>query len=229
MEEKKYITYEEAIPVIDEELAKRRRRWRLKAIKWISYEDVCQIIRLHFFNKWHLYDQKQPLAQWVNKVITNRTTNIVRDIYARMAPPCQGCEMNEGGERCRFTPSGDQCEECPIYAKWKTTREVGYNLVLAKSIDDPNYLETEESSLSPAESIDISAESKAVVERMETLLHPLDFKIFKELFLENKTEVEVANSINLSGKDIKLKCKYIKSRKKVILETGKSIILSGDY
>jgi len=47
------ISFDDYIGIIDVELTKRRSKWQLYAINWISYEDVEQIIRLHIFKKFH--------------------------------------------------------------------------------------------------------------------------------------------------------------------------------
>ena len=36
---------------LDQLLLKYRPKWQLSALAWLDYDDVCQIIRLHVYNK----------------------------------------------------------------------------------------------------------------------------------------------------------------------------------
>ena len=71
MPKNKKITYEEKIDVINSEIKKRKNKWFLDSIPWISFEDVEQIIRVHIYQKWDQWDQKRELKPWINKIITN--------------------------------------------------------------------------------------------------------------------------------------------------------------
>ena len=75
----KKISFEDSIDLIDEELTKRKGKWSLTTISWMDYEDVKQIIRVHIYKKWHLYDPKKPLAPWLNRIISNQIKNIIRN------------------------------------------------------------------------------------------------------------------------------------------------------
>lgn len=223
------MTFEEAIPVIDNELAKRRGKWRLNALSHLDFDDVCQIIRAHIFQKWDQYNPERPLVNWLNKTITHQMFNIMRDNYGRFAPPCNNCNYNEGEDRCGMTDSQTKCSECPLYAQWEVSKRDGYNVILASSTDDPDYIESEYSSLSPDESDDKEKSVEKIVDAMREKLHPLDFQIFKESFIDGKTDEEIASGILLRDKTLKGKCKYVKDRKKLIIKEGKKVILDGDY
>ena len=41
----------------------------------MDYDDVSQIIRLHIYKKWDMYDPAKPLAPWLNRIITNQIKN----------------------------------------------------------------------------------------------------------------------------------------------------------
>ena len=60
------IKFEENISIIDEEINKRRNKWTLSSIAWIDFEDISQILKIHIFKKWHLFDQEKPLLPWLN-------------------------------------------------------------------------------------------------------------------------------------------------------------------
>ena len=71
-------SFEESISIIDNEISKRRNKWNLSSLTWIDFDDVSQIIRIHIYKKWHLYNPKQPLAPWVNRIISNQIKNSFR-------------------------------------------------------------------------------------------------------------------------------------------------------
>ena len=58
-------SFEECIDIIDTAISKQQSRWRLDSINWFDFEDVRQIIKLHIYKKWHMWDQKRPLEPWL--------------------------------------------------------------------------------------------------------------------------------------------------------------------
>lgn len=129
-------TFEEAYPEIETIVSKRRGEWTYLSIT--PWMDVKQDLILHLLHKWHLYDPaKAPkLEHWVNKLITNQLLNYRRDRLLRFARPCCGggktngksCTFNQGGDSCAYTPSGLQCNECPLYAEWSKKRQHLFNI-----------------------------------------------------------------------------------------------------
>ena len=81
MPRKKKLKFEDCIESIDSEISKRRGRWNLTALSWMDFDDVAQIIRIHIFKKWHLYDQSKSLAPWINTLISNQIKNLIRNNY----------------------------------------------------------------------------------------------------------------------------------------------------
>ena len=73
---KKKTKFEDRIKEIDIEICKRRAKWNLTALSWMDFDDVSQILRIHIFKKWHLYDHSKPLAPWLNRIISNQIKNI---------------------------------------------------------------------------------------------------------------------------------------------------------
>ena len=53
--------FEDCLGEIDEEISKKRGKWNLKALPWIDYDDVSQIIRFHIFNITTFWFIKTPL------------------------------------------------------------------------------------------------------------------------------------------------------------------------
>src|SRR3990167_1843535 len=109
--------FEENITIINQEIAKRRGKWNLHIVASMDFEDVSQILRIHIFKKWHLYDPTQPLAPWVNRVISNQIRNLIRNNYGNYCRPCLRCAASEGDNLCSIY--GKQCSTCPLYAHWE--------------------------------------------------------------------------------------------------------------
>lgn len=93
----KKIRFEDKYDLIYEQLEKRRSQWFLKAINWISWEDVKQIILTHIYNKWNLWDQKRAIEPWLNRIISNQIKNILRNHYSNFVRPCVSCPFNTSG------------------------------------------------------------------------------------------------------------------------------------
>ena len=104
---------------LDQLLLKYRPKWQLSALAWLDYDDVCQIIRLHVYNKWHLWDQSRPFKPWASMIISNQIKNLIRNNYTSFAKPCLRRQYNMGGTLCDWTKSGDQDRTCADFEKSK--------------------------------------------------------------------------------------------------------------
>ena len=76
---KKKPTFEESFDLINQEIRKRTNKWSLSSLNWMDFDDVSQIIRLHIYEKWHLYDASKPLGPWLNRIISNQIKNLIRN------------------------------------------------------------------------------------------------------------------------------------------------------
>ena len=63
--------FEDCIDIINQEISKRRNKWTLTSIAWMDFDDISQILKIHIYKKWHLYDSSKPLAPWLNRIISN--------------------------------------------------------------------------------------------------------------------------------------------------------------
>ena len=126
-------TFEESIGIIDTELAKRRAKWHV-GIGWMDYDDVAQLIRIHIYNKWHLYDSSRPLAPWVNRIISHKIINLVDQHYANFARPCLKCPESDGGTGC--LKYGEQCAQCPLYREWELKKKPALETKIPSSLDN---------------------------------------------------------------------------------------------
>ena len=68
----------------------------------MDYDDVCQIIRLHIYKKWHLWDQSRPFKPWASMIISNQIKNLIRNNYSSFAKPCLRCPHNMGATSCEL-------------------------------------------------------------------------------------------------------------------------------
>ena len=128
------MTFEEAIPHLDELLKTHRSKWTLKAV---PYDDVSQNIRMHVFEKWHLYDPKLPVRPWLTRIIQHQMRNMLRDEYYVFLPPCRKCEMYLGEDRCKlYEKVSSRCKLIEKYNKTKLAKE---NIKFAVSYDTIPY------------------------------------------------------------------------------------------
>lgn len=193
MEEKQKTTYEENSEIIDQELQRRRGKWRLTSLAWMDYEDVCQIIRFHIFKKWHQWDPKRALVPWVNKIISNQLKNILRNHYHSFVKPCVSCPFNcsvdNNEDACSLTQSKTQDESCPLFAKWSKSKKHAYGLKLPTSIESLPRAEIE---CSASLFQDIETSIDKMHKYMGEYLNEKNYEIYKLLFIEKMDEEEVA-------------------------------------
>ncbi|MDB4314534.1 hypothetical protein N9955_00745 [bacterium] len=181
-------TYEDKQDELEEVLSKYRAKWQLDVFAWLNYDDVCQMVRLRVWQKFHLWNQDLPFKPWASTLTGNAIKNVIRDNYGNFARPCLKCEFFQGADGCSFTQSKIQDEECPKFAKWKKKKERAYNLKLALPIEDGGHLG--ESHFE--DEIDFfNAESK-LHKMVMAKLKGKHLEIYRLLFVEHMDEEEVA-------------------------------------
>ena len=89
-------SFEESILEIDTEIKKEKYKWNLSALSWMDFSDVSQILRIHIYKKWDMYDPSKPLKPWINRIISNQIKNLIRNNYGNYARPCLKCSASEG-------------------------------------------------------------------------------------------------------------------------------------
>jgi RNA polymerase sigma factor (sigma-70 family) len=195
------ITYEEKYHELEELLCRNRARWQLDAISWMDYDDVCQMIRLHIFKKWHLWDQDRPFKPWASQIISNQMKNMVRNNYSNYAKPCLKCPHYMPSDGCTFTKSGVQDKECKLFAKWKQKKERAYNLKLPLPIEEGVSLG--ETSLE--DHFDYEKAQARLHELIMDKLNEKHKKIYYMLYIEHKSEEEVAQAFKFKADTSKRK------------------------
>jgi len=234
MEDKKDATYEDRAHIIDNEIRKRYYKWHLHAIAWFDFDDVAQIIRAHIFKKWALWDQSRPLEPWINKIISNQLKNILRNHYSNFARPCLNCEYNQSAEQgegqvanlCALTPSGLQCNECDLYAKWEKTKKNAYDIKMPLSLEFHAYTK----STNPEDHLDISRATKSLHIRIKGALTARHYLVYKMLFIDGISEEEVARILGYKSNEKGRKAGYkqIKNLKNQYKKLAKKIIQKED-
>lgn len=197
----KLFTFEDKVSIINQEILKRKGRWMLNALSYIDYDDVSQILRIHINEKWALWDQTRPLEQWLNRVITHRMINLVRDHYGRVAPPCNGCPHNLAEDSCSFTVSGSKCAECPLFKKWQEKTQVGYNMKLAVSMDSEDFIEPVSSSVGFSDSIDYETSAARIHQEMKKQLSRTQYRVYDLLIIKSLSDREVAKKLKFKSSE----------------------------
>ena len=187
---------------LDQLLLKYRPKWQLSALAWLDYDDVCQIIRLHIYNKWHLWDQSRPFKPWASMIISNQIKNLIRNNYTSFAKPCLRCQYNMGGTLCDWTKSGDQDRTCADFEKWKKKKERAYNIKLPLTLDDG--VATQNTS-SIKDQVDYKLSSGRLHELVMGQLSERHKAIYAMLYIDHKDETEVAKKVGFKGDSTKRK------------------------
>lgn len=218
--------FEDYADVIEEAIRKQRNRWRLDCISWFDFEDVEQVIKLHIYKKWHMWDQDRPLEPWVNIIVTNQIRNLVRNHYGNYIKPCLNCPHNLPDDGCSFTASGLQDGECPQYRKWEKTKKPAFDLKIAVSTEDHMY----EISHNTDSEICFSSCVDKLNHYMKKCLSEIHYKAYIMLFFEKASEEDVAKFMGYKTNEKKRKAGYrqVKNLKKMFTQKAAEIIKEHD-
>lgn len=207
MGRKRKIYYEDRIEEVDNEIRKRRPKWRLASLNWLDFDDVSQIIRFHLFKKWDQWDQSRSLLPWINKIITNQFKNILRNYYHSFVKPCVGCPLNtsfDGENTCSFTTSGIQDATCPLYKKWEKSKKHACNVKMPVSMEEINPEVKGRFYFSRG----IDSDIEKFHELMKKELNEKNYKIYQMLFISKMTEEEVALKLGYKTNEKNRKAGY---------------------
>lgn len=217
-------SFESLIDVINSEIIKRKSKWNLTAINWMDFSDVAQILRIHIYKKWHLYDHKKPLAPWVNRIISNQIKNLIRNNYSNFTRPCLKCAAAEGEDGCSIY--GRQCNGCPLYANWEKSKKNAHDTKLTLSIEN----HSQEINDMPINNFDMEQTAQNIHVKMEKVLKPIEWKVYRYLYIEGKNEEQTAKLMGYrtSEKNRIAGYKQIKNIKKIIILKVKKHLYNGD-
>jgi len=224
--------FHECLYIIDNELHKRRSRWRLNSIAWMDYDDVSQKIRIHIFNKWDQWDNKRPIRPWINTIITNQMTNLIRNNYSSFSKPCCQCKYNQGGDLCSIY--GTQNSTCTEYSKWESGKKNAYSIKMPLSLNsnfkDPNNPDDKREDMDVPDSysyIDYEDKIQGFHEIVKNKLSAIDWKIYTLLYIQNLDEIEAAKLMGYktTEKNRSPGYKQIKKIKNKIYKAARQIVL----
>lgn len=227
-------TFEEMYKIVDEIIKKRKNKWRLRAITWFDFEDVEQIIKLHIYKKWHLWDQSRPIEPWINRIATNQIRNIIRNNYTSVARPCLSCPFNTSkgietsfDNSCGFTPSKIQCNECPLYAKWEKTKKSAFDIKITVSLENhKHHFASFESNIE----YNYTGAEKKLHNLMKNNLTDRQFFVYKMFFIDCLTDEQVAKILKFktNEKGRKAGYKQIKNLKKMLYLKAQKLLSEND-
>ena len=181
--------FEDCLELINQEILKRRSKWNLSSIAWMDFDDVSQIIRIHIYRKWKQYNPERPLRPWVSMIITHQIRNLIRNNYTNYARPCLRCDAAIDNDGCKIYK--EQCEACPLYAHWKKHKQPATFVKLPLSIENHS---NEVHEMSDTNGYSFSDEEKFHV-LMKKILKPIEYQVYKGLYIEHKEESEIAKSL----------------------------------
>ena len=190
----------------------------------MDFDDVSQILRIHIYKKWHLYDPEKPLAPWLNRIISNQIKNLIRNNYGSFSRPCLKCDAAEGVDMCSIY--GKQCNECPLYANWEKTKKRAHDTKLPVSLENHR----QEVHTMQSDSCNLERNAEALHQKMKTILKPIEWKVYKLLYIEFKTENEVSRLMGYktNEKNRSPGYKQLKNIKKTIIEKVKKVLSEND-
>tara|TARA_Y100000401_G_scaffold32314_1_gene23708 strand:+ start:3528 stop:4292 length:765 start_codon:yes stop_codon:yes gene_type:complete len=217
-------SFEESIDVINTEILKRKAKWNLTVLAWMDFSDVSQILRIHIYKKWDMYDPEKPLAPWVNRIISNQIKNLIRNNYGNYARPCLKCAAAESSDLCTIYKK--QGPSCPLYANWQKTKKRAHDAKLPVSLED----HPQEVFISEFSSFDVEKAAPILHEKMKEVLKPSEWKVYEALYIDNKSEEEVAKIMKYKTNEANRVPGYkqIKNIKKSIINKVKKVLEKGD-
>ena len=220
-EEKKF---EDCIDVIDQEISKRRNKWTLTSIAWMDFDDKSQILKIHIYKKWHLYDNSKPLAPWLNRIISNQLKNLIRNNYSNYCKPCLKCAAAEPDSACSIY--GSQDDRCPLYKSWVQKKKSAYDVKLALPLEKHKE-KINEVEVYPA---DIELGIFKLNKKLKEILKPNEWIVYEGFYVLNKSEKEIAEQLNFktTEKNRTPGYKQIKNIQKAILIKAKKILSKND-
>tara|TARA_R100000008_G_scaffold69093_1_gene46404 strand:+ start:1261 stop:1959 length:699 start_codon:yes stop_codon:yes gene_type:complete len=216
--------FENCIEIIDQEISKRKNKWTLTSISWMDFDDISQILKIHIFKKWHLYDQNKPLSPWLNRIISNQLKNLIRNNYSNYCKPCLKCAAAEPDSGCAIY--GSQDARCPLFKNWLAKKKSAYDVKMALPLEN-HQSEVRDVEVS---SSNIEMGIKKLNEKLKEILKPNEWIVYKGFYIDNETEVEIAKKLNFktTEKNRTPGYKQIKNIQKSIITKARKILDKND-
>lgn len=221
------LSFEDAEPLINDLLEKRRYSWKLTSISWFDFDDIKQEIKLHIYKKWEKRDPDRPVERWLNTIITNQLINEIRNNFKNYARPCLNkCPYYLGGDECASCSDGLQGSDCLAFYLWERGRKRAYNVKLPVTIED----HSQEISNNKDDFLNLPEIANKIHEKMKKILTPKQYSIYKMFYIDKFDEDRISKILKFKTteknrkpgyKQIKnIKNDFIKIVKKIIDEEG---------
>ncbi len=212
--------FENYIDEIDEEIRKRKGKWTLTSIAWMDYDDISQILKIHIFKKWHLFDQSKPLLPWLNRIISNQLKNLIRNNYSNYCKPCLRCAAAEPDSSCSIY--GSQDDRCPLYKQWMLKKKSAYDVKMALPLEN----HTNEVNETLVYSSNIEDGIRKLHNKLKKVLKPSEWIVYEGFYIDNKSEADIAKELNFktTEKNRTPGYKQIRNIQKSIVSKAKKIL-----
>lgn len=190
------MTFEEALPIIDKAIERRKGKWTLHALIWKSWEDIASELRLHIFIKFEKFDSSRgsSFQAWLDRVICHQIYNKLDKHYFSSVSPCVSCPYNAGEGNCDI--HGSQNSNCKLYADYiktgkLTAKEVRFPISLNASVNEEGHVTMSDFvSDKPAMNFE-----KLIVEfkdELFTVLSDFEKRVYQKIYIEHLTDREAS-------------------------------------
>ncbi|MDO8609362.1 MAG: hypothetical protein Q7R95_02350 [bacterium] len=217
--EEKTIFFEANYEIFNTEIEKRRRKWTLKAIPSIEFEDIKQILLRHLFIKIDLYDSsKSPLSHWTNTILSNQLSNLLRNLFYNHSRPCLKCACILPDNGCELYK--EQTNKCPLYAIWEKGKKSANDIKLPLPICNH---ETEVFDL-PSQEYNYEKAAEKLHQEMCKILKPHEWTVYKMMFIFFMTDAQIAKKMKwVSSEGRKPGYGNLARLKKIFLQKARKI------
>ncbi len=218
-------TFEENYELICSIVDKNRHRWRLKAVLYMDWDDVRQLVIIHIFQKFHLYNVEKDIRPWINSITQNQIFNLLRNNYTSKAAPCKICPCNEGSNLCSYTQSKLQDDSCKLYSKWLKSKKASYDINIAL----PMSAHEREVHDKPDHFLDISALSDKFHIAMKLVLNEKQYAVYDLIYIQNIPEDQISKIMGWKSSE-KRSAGYarLNQLKKIFYEKAKEVVKEMD-
>lgn len=218
--EQKVIFFEKNYHIFVEEIEKRRRKWTLKAVPSIEFEDIKQILLRHIFIKLDLYDsEKSHISHWANALISNQLSNILRNNFYSISRPCLKCACALPLDGCELYE--EQTNRCPMYAIWEKSKKSAHDIRLALPISN-HEIEVFDM---PTQEYNYEKAANRLHEEMKKTLKRHEWIVYELMFILHKTDEQIAKKMKWVSNEKHRPAGYgnLARLKKIFLEKAKKI------
>lgn len=217
-------SYEDKFLIIEREIRKRRKKWQLTILRHMDFDDVEQMLKLHIWKKWHLWDQTRKLEPWISRVCSHQIMNMFRNLYTNYARPCVQCKFSLGEEGCTETPSGEQCAECPLFAKWCKSKKNGYHIKMPLELEN----HAQEVNNQVDENINYKENFRRLHLELEKALSSYQLLAFNLFYIRQADDAEAAEILGIKDSPKNPKKRQIANLKEQLILAVKKILKESD-